>query len=80
MIAQFRKVFDNPDMNLLMADCWEQEVNLKAVQSQPVNMELMVKKMEEFMGKLYSIIYSAEFCFDHVFPTRSSGVDSQLFK
>ena len=22
-IAQFRKIFDSPDVNLILADCWE---------------------------------------------------------
>ena len=35
--------------------------------------------MEEFMMKLYSIIYSAEFKFDHVYPTRSSPLESEKF-
>lgn len=32
------------------------------------------------MIKLYSIIYSAEFAFDHVNPTRSSSMESEIFK
>jgi hypothetical protein len=35
--------------------------------------------MEEFMTKLYSIVYSAEFKIDHIFPTRSSAFESDLF-
>ena len=80
VIAQFRKVFDNPDVNALLGDCWEAEVNQKLLQNQQsVNFEALMKKMEEFMTKLYSIIYQSDFCFDHVFPTRSSGVESNLF-
>lgn len=32
------------------------------------------------MIKLYSIIYSSEFAFEHVFPTRSTPLDSDLFR
>lgn len=39
----------------------------------------MIKKMEEFMMKLYAIIYSAEFKFDHIYPTRSSPLESEKF-
>ena len=31
------------------------------------------------MTKLYSIVYSAEFKIDHIFPTRSSAFESDLF-
>lgn len=42
-------------------------------------MDQLLKKMEEFLIKLYAIIHSEEFRFDHVYPTRSSPVDSDLF-
>ena len=39
-----------------------------------------MRKMEEMMIKLYSIIYSSEFQFEHVYPTRSTPLDSDLFR
>lgn len=27
VIAQFRKIFDNPDTNFLMGDCWDIDIN-----------------------------------------------------
>jgi hypothetical protein len=35
--------------------------------------------MEDYMLKVYAIIYSEEFHFDHVYPTRSLPPDSDLF-
>ena len=38
-----------------------------------------MKRMEDYMMKLYAIIYSKEFKFDHVYPTRSLPLDSDRF-
>jgi hypothetical protein len=38
-----------------------------------------MEKVETFLIKLYAIIYSESFKFDHVYPTRSLPVDSELF-
>lgn len=35
--------------------------------------------MEDYLTKLYAIIYSEDFYFDHVYPTRSLAIDSDLF-
>ncbi len=76
VIAQFRKIFDNPDVQFLVGDCWDIEIKK---QNAANNIELQVKLMEEFMTKLYSIVYSSSFCLEHIFPTRSSSFESDLF-
>lgn len=35
--------------------------------------------MEDYIYKLYSIVYSPDYSLNHVYPTRSSPVDSDLF-
>lgn len=57
-------------MNLILGECWDE--------SKPL--EQLVTKAEEALVKLYAIIYSDEFRFDHVYPTRSSAAESDLFK
>ena len=57
-------------MNLILADCWDE--------SKPL--ETLVAKAEETLVKLYAIIYSDEFRFDHMYPTRSSSSDSDTFR
>jgi hypothetical protein len=75
-IAQFRKIYDNPDVNLILADCWETyETSL----NKPPTLDQLMEKVETFLIKLYAIIYSETFKFDHVYPTRSLPVDSELF-
>lgn len=78
IIAQFKKIFDNPDVNNIMGECWDIEVT--QVQGQQINLEKLLQKLEEFVGKLYSLIYNPQFHFDHVFPTRSSPLESNVFK
>jgi len=76
-IAQFRKIYDNPDVNLILADCWDYyETTL--CKTGP-SLDQLLQKMEECLIKLYPIIYSEDFHLDHVYPTRSSPVDSELF-
>jgi hypothetical protein len=36
--------------------------------------------MEEYLLKAYATLYSAEFHFDHVYPTRSLPTDHALFQ
>ena len=77
-IAQFRKIFDNPDVNLILADCWE-NFETTAPKGQFTIDELLAS-MEEFLVKTYAIIYCEDFHFDHVYPTRGpNSVDSDLF-
>jgi len=57
-------------VNLILADCWDE--------SKPL--ETLVAKAEETLVKLYAIIYSDEFRFDHMYPTRSSSSDSDTFR
>ena len=77
-IAQFRKIFDNPDVNLILADCWE-NYESTAPKGQ-FNVDEYLVALEEFLVKTYAIIYCEEFHFDHVYPTRgANSVDSELF-
>lgn len=39
---------------------------------------MLTQKVEDFMTKLYSVIYNPEFKFDHVYPTRSQPLESNL--
>ena len=71
VIAQFRKIYDNPDVNFILGDCWDQEMSAKLAvvgasgkdnqAGSGIDMALAMKRMEEFMIKVYSIIYSSEF-------------------
>jgi hypothetical protein len=54
-IAQFRKIFDNPDVNLILADCWE-SYESTAPKGQ-FTLEELINGMEEFLVKTYAIIY-----------------------
>ena len=36
--------------------------------------------MDDSLTKLYALIYSEDFHFDHVYPTRSLALDSDLFQ
>jgi hypothetical protein len=74
-IAQFKKLFDNPDVNLLLADAWDHF----ELTSKPSSMEEYLAKMEDFLVKVYAIVHWEDFQYDHVYPTRSSGIDSALF-
>jgi hypothetical protein len=77
-IAQFRKIFDNPDVNLLLADCWE-NYESTAPKGQ-FTVDEYLAALEEFLVKTYAIIYCEGFHFDHVYPTRgANSVDSELF-
>ena len=77
-IAQFRKIFDNPDVNLILADCWE---NFETTAPKGhFTIDELLAGMEEFLVKTYAIIYCEDFHFDHVYPTRGpNSVDSDLF-
>ncbi len=37
-------------------------------------------KLEDFLFKLYAVVHWEAFRFDHVYPTRSTSIDSTLFK
>lgn len=74
-IAQFRKLFDNPDVNLLLADAWD----FNEQQNTTAKPEDAIPKMEDFLLKMYAVIHWEEFRFDHVYPTRSSNIDSKLY-
>ncbi|TNV88020.1 hypothetical protein FGO68_gene1522 [Halteria grandinella] len=75
-IAQFRKIYDSPDVQLIMAECWEAwELDNK----QPPTLEQLIVKMEDYILKIYAIVYSEDFHYDHVYPCRSLPVDSELF-
>jgi len=76
-IAQFRKIYDNPDVNLLMADIWEHWEN-SFLPKAPGFAE-MTQKIEEILIKVYAILYWEDFHFDHVYPTRSSSIDGPLY-
>lgn len=78
VLAQFPKIFDNPDVNYILGDCWDIEVNQTQLGSQ-IKWEELLTKMETIIHKLYSIIYDPQFLFDHVYPTRSQALESELF-
>ena len=40
-------------MQFILGECWDIEVNIKNV----TGIDILVKKMEDFMIKLYAIIY-----------------------
>jgi hypothetical protein len=75
-IAQFRKIFDNPDVNLILADCWDAN---ESTALKSTTLDQMMNKVEDSLLKAYAIIYSEAFHFDHVYPTRSNPVDSETF-
>jgi hypothetical protein len=76
-IAQFRKIFDNPDVNLFLQDCWE-NFETTTPKCQFTIDELLAGI--EFLLKTYAIIYCEDFHFDHFYPTRGpNSVDSDLF-
>jgi hypothetical protein len=64
-------------VNLILADCWE-HFETTAPKGAPTIDESLAM-MEEFLVKAYAIIYWEDFHFDHVYPTRSTSVDSDLF-
>lgn len=75
-LAQFRKIYDSPDVQLVLAECWDAwEVDNKS----PPTIEQLIVKMEDYLLKVYAIVYSEDFSYDHVYPTRSLPVDSELF-
>ena len=59
-----------------MAECWDA---WETEGKQPPTIEQLIKKMEEYMLKVYAIVYSEDFHYDHVYPCRSLPVDSELF-
>jgi hypothetical protein len=78
-IAQFRKIFDSPDVNLILADSWEHYETTMAPKGQFTVDELQAA-MEEFLIQSYAIIYSEDFRFDHVYPTRAPhSLESEIF-
>ena len=78
-IAQFRKIFDNPDVNLILADSWEHYETTMAPKGQFTTDELLVA-MEQFLVQTYAIIYCEDFHFDHVYPTRAPhSIESDTF-
>ena len=78
-LAQFRKVFDNPDVNLILADSWEHYETTMAPKGQFTVDELLAG-VEEFLVKTYAIIYCEDFHFDHVYPTRAPhSLESETF-
>ena len=62
---------------MILADCWD---HYESTSPKPPSMDQLISKMEDFLIKLYSIIYTESFHFDHIYPTRSLSVDSELFK
>jgi len=58
----------------LLADCWDEPA------SSTTSIEQLLPKMDDSLTKLYAIIYSEDFHFDHVYPTRSLALDSDLFQ
>jgi hypothetical protein len=77
-IAQVRKIFDSPDVNLILADCWE-HYESTAPKGQ-FTVDEYLGALEEFLVKTYAIIYCEGFHFDHVYPTRgANSTDSDLF-
>jgi hypothetical protein len=42
-------------------------------------MDFLLTKMEDYLIKAYAVAYNEHFHFDHVYPTRSLPVDSDLF-
>lgn len=84
-IAQFRRLFDSPDINLLLADCWgdtydQVDLTPGAKSANAYSWDMLLAKMEDYLIKAYAIAYSQPFHFDHVYPTRSLPTDSDLFQ
>lgn len=61
---------------MVLAECWD---SWETDGKQQATIDQLMVKMEEYLLKTYAIIYSEEYHFDHVYPTRSLPVDNELF-
>ena len=74
-IAQFRQVFDSPDLNLLLAETWD--YHFPADSAKPHPLPDLLGKLENSLLKLYAIVHWQDFGYDKVYPTRSGNVDGK---
>ena len=65
-------------MNLFLADAWDHYFPADVTKPLP-SMSDLTAKLEDFLFKLYALVHWEDFHFDHVYPTRSTSVDSALF-
>lgn len=64
---------------MLLADAWDHHFPADATKPVPALSDLTLK-LEEVLFKLYAVVHWEDFRFDHVYPSRSSNIDSALFK
>jgi len=61
-----------------MSDAWDS--HFPADVTKPLlTMPELIDKLKVYLHKLYALVHWEDFYFDHVYPTRSTSVDSDLF-
>jgi len=66
VISQFKPIFDNPDTQNLLAECWDLET--AALTKSKVDMPVLRDKVELFMTRLYPLIHKPAYKFNFANP------------
>ena len=65
-IAQFRQVFDSPDLNLLLAETWDHHFPVDSAKPHPL--PDLLGKLENSLLRLYAIVHWQDFGYNKVYP------------
>ena len=74
VISQFAKIYNNPDMLAVLAECWphgRDNANLAKAQNS-------VERMKLFISRLYSCLFDPNLHFDSIYPARSTPLGQHL--
>lgn len=78
-ISCFPKIIDNPEILEVLVECWYEDVwlNLKDVKSK-TNIELLVGKANEYIRRLYPVLFSDDFAYCQHHPSDLTTIDPRI--
>jgi hypothetical protein len=74
VITSFPRIYDNPDIVEELVTYWVNRAVPEITKANELGIDLIIKKMEDFVKKIYPVLFSEEFMMTEHTNTAKSGV------